>query len=82
MESIYKDNRERKINKSEDFAFATKTAGIYLIEISARAKGEKQLGGSDDEDMRVEIDKRKFPQNENKNRYFDSPASFSGIETN
>lgn len=78
MELIYKDNRERKINKAEDVAFTTKTAGIYLIEISARAKGQNQLGGTDDEDLRVEIDKRKFSQVGNSERYFDSPASFSG----
>lgn len=37
-------------------------------------------GATDDEDLRVEIDDFKFPKLENPNRYFDSPAAFSGGE--
>lgn len=68
MESIFKDNKKRKINQTENILFTTKTSGLYLIEISAIVKNEKQLGGTDDEDLKIEIDKRKFP----------TPASFSG----
>ncbi|TSC63657.1 MAG: Uncharacterized protein G01um101493_381 [Microgenomates group bacterium Gr01-1014_93] len=78
MESIYKDDRRREISKTDDISFIIETSGLYLIEISAIAKNEKQLGGTDDEDLRIEIDKRKFPQINNPHRYFDSPASFSG----
>lgn len=78
MESVFKDNKERIISKSEDITFSTPETGIYLIEISARAKSEKQLKATDDEDLRIEIDKKRFPQLTDKERYFDSPASFSG----
>lgn len=78
MESVFKDDKERIINKPEDITFSTLATGIYLIEVSARAKNEKQLKGTDDEDLRIEIDKRKFPQLTNPNRYFESPAAFNG----
>lgn len=78
MESIFKDDKKRKISKTEDISFNVKTSGLYLVEISAIVKNEKQLDGTDDEDLRIEIDKRKFPQLSNSERYFDSPASFSG----
>lgn len=68
MQSIFKDDKKRKITKTEDILFDVKTAGLYLTEISAIVKNEKQLSGTDDEDLKLEIDKRKFP----------TPASFSG----
>lgn len=78
MESIFKDDKKRKISKAEETSFTTKASGLYLVKISGIVKNEKQLGGTDDEDLRIEIDKRKFPQLNNLERYFDSPASFSG----
>lgn len=78
MKSIFSDTRERKIVSQENIDFTVATAGVYLIEISARAQSEKQLGKTDDEDLRLEIDNRKFPFLQDKPRYFDSPAAFSG----
>lgn len=78
MKQIFSDGTERKIVKPERINFTLETAGIYLIEVSARAQSEKQLGTTDDEDLRIEIDNRKFPFLGNADKYFDSPASFSG----
>jgi len=78
MKPIFSDTKERKIVKTERVDFTLETAGIHLIEISAWAQSEKQLGTTDDEDLRIEIDNRKFPFLGNPDKYFDSPASFSG----
>lgn len=78
MESIYKDDKERKIDKTYDMPLTVKSDGIYSIRVVAKTKDEKQLGGTDDEDLRIEIDTRKFPQFNNPEKYSDSPASFSG----
>ena len=78
MEPIYSDHTERVIKKSEKLIFAVKNRGFYLIRVLAKTKNEKQMGGTDDEDLRIEIDNRKFPQLTNSERYFDSPATFSG----
>lgn len=78
MESIYSDHTEKVIKKSEEFIFTTKNKGIYLVQVLAKTRSEKQLGGTDDEDLRIEIDNRKFPQLTNNEKYFDSPAAFSG----
>lgn len=78
MESIYSDHKEKGIKKSEKLVFTVKNKGLHLIQVSARTKNEIQMGGTDDEDLRIEIDNRKFPQLNNNHRYFDSPAAFSG----
>jgi len=80
MELITKDELHRVINKKFDYPFVAPQKGLYAIAISARAKSEKQAANTatDDHDLRVEIDGRKFPQLANAQRYFDSPASFSG----
>lgn len=70
METVLEEDKEKRITKKEEVVFTTKVSGIYLIEISAKAKNRKQLGGSDDEDLRVEINDQKFP--------FNSLAAFSG----
>lgn len=78
MDLVLNGNKQRKIVGKEDIPFSLEVSGLYLIEVTARTQGEKQLGMSDDEDLRVEIDGRRFPQLKNSQRYFDSPASFSG----
>lgn len=78
MQSIYSDHKERVVKKSEKLVFTITNKGFYLIQVSAKTKNEKQMGGTDDEDLRIEIDNRKFPQLSNNQRYFDSPAAFSG----
>lgn len=78
MEPIYADHKKRVIEESEDISLIAKAKGLYLIQISAKTKNGKQLGGADDEDLRIEIDSRKFSQLSNNERYFDSAAAFSG----
>ncbi len=78
MKSIFEDLKARNLSQKEEIYFAASEAGLYLVEISARAKNRKQLGRTDDEDLRVEIDERKFPKLDNPQRYLDSPAAFSG----
>ncbi|MEK7111036.1 MAG: lytic transglycosylase domain-containing protein [Patescibacteria group bacterium] len=78
MKSIYSDHKERVIKKLENLVFTVKNKGLYFIQVSAKTKNEKQMGGTDDEDLRIEVNKRKFPQLANSERYFDSPAAFSG----
>jgi len=78
VKSIYSDHRERLVKETEKIAFAVQEKGLYLIHVQAKTKNEKQMGGTDDEDLRIEIDNRKFPQLTNSERYFDSPAAFSG----
>ncbi len=78
MDLVVNNDKKRKIIAKEEIEFSLTTSGLYLIEITARTQGEKQLGISDDEDLRIEIDSKKFPQLENSQRYLDSPASFSG----
>lgn len=78
MKFIFEDQNKRLIKEKEDISFTVESGGLYLIYLSARARGEKQLGSSDDEDLRVEIDGEKFPKLTNQERYFDSPTAFSG----
>ncbi len=78
MEIIFEDNRKRQIIGREEISIPVKISGLYLLEVSARVKGEKQLGSSDDEDLRIEINGKKFPALNNATRYFDTPAAFSG----
>ncbi|MBU2530462.1 MAG: hypothetical protein KKD35_05425 [Elusimicrobia bacterium] len=55
--------------------------GIYIIEITARAKNwwQNKLKLFDDDDLRVEIDEIKFPKLYPKKRgLFNSPASWNG----
>lgn len=78
MKLIFDDQYKRLIKEKEDISFTVESGGLYLIYLSARARGEKQLGSSDDEDLRVEIDGEKFPKLTDQERYFDSPTAFSG----
>lgn len=81
MKAIFSDHKEKIIKTSQLIDLNIQSKGTYLIQVSAKTKDEKQLGGTDDEDLRVEIDGRKFPLLSNQLRYFDSPAAFSGGST-
>lgn len=74
--------RPTKIDNPHLLPFSLKENSWYLVSISARLRSKKQRGreASDDEDLRIEIDNRKFPKLENHQRYFDSPAAFSGAK--
>lgn len=78
MQIIFQDKRRRFIRQEEIVSFSIKETGLYMVTISARCKSEKQFGGTDDEDLRLEIDGRKFPHLLNAERHADSPAAFSG----
>jgi len=82
MKSVVYEMFHKTVNKPFDYEFATSEDGLYMIEVSARARGEKQISSSstDDDDLMVEIDTRKFPLLTNPQRYSDSPVSFSGGE--
>lgn len=70
MEIVFEDNKKRQIIGREEISIPVKIPGLYLLVVTARVKGEKEVGGTDDEDLRVEIDGRKF-----------SKAAFSGGKT-
>lgn len=78
MKVITENFKRRKIIKPENILFNAGISGLYLLEVAARARNEKQVGGTDDEDLRIELDQKKFPQGNNRQQYFNSPASFSG----
>lgn len=80
MKLIFEDLKSRKVTRKEEVNFSALTVGLYLVEISARARSGKQIGQTDDEDLRVEIDGRKFSKLDNPQRYLDSPAAFSGAD--
>lgn len=77
MDLIFEDRKRRTINKEEEINFSS-FSSFHLIAVTARAKGERQLSATDDEDLTVEIDGKSFPRLDNQNRLVDSPASFSG----
>lgn len=78
MKLVFEDTKQRQIKGQETVSFFVDVSSVCLIEIKAMAKGEKQLGGSDDEDLKVEIDRQKFPTISGQPRYFDGPAAFPG----
>ncbi|MBI3335099.1 MAG: cell wall hydrolase [Candidatus Portnoybacteria bacterium] len=80
MQTFIKKQFNEQFDKPFDYIFVAQAEGLYIIEIWARARGEKQIGkdATDDDDLRVEINGRKFPQVTNPQRYLDSPAAFSG----
>ena len=77
---VYQDKIERTIHGQEKIPFSS-LSGYHLIVITARTKGEKQLGENvtDDEDLIVMIDNKTFPKRNSKDLK-DSPAAFSGGE--
>lgn len=79
MELIFEDKKRRVIQGKEGINFSSYSS-YHLVEITARAEGEKQLGqgATDDEDLTVEIDGRIFPKLDDPDRLVDSPTAFSG----
>lgn len=69
------------VKKEYKHKFKIEKNGIYIIEISARAKNWRQnkLKLFDDDDLRVEIDKIKFPKFYSKKRgLWNGPANWNG----
>lgn len=74
-----KEDRQKRIIKGQEKVKFSSYSSFHLIAITARVKGEKQLGNSatDDEDLTVYIDDKTFPKL-GSNRLIDSPAAFNG----
>lgn len=80
MQSVRQEKFNKKIKEKFDYGFEVEKEGLHLIKISARARSQKQISdnATDDDDLRIEINGRKFPKLDNSQRYLDSPAAFSG----
>lgn len=80
LELVYKDVKRRKIVGSDNFETTPLLVprSYYLLKVTARANGEKQLGATDDEDLIVKISDKTFPTLNDTKRLIDSPAAFSG----
>lgn len=81
MELIFEDKKRRVIKGKEELKFSSYSS-YHLVVVTARAKGEKQLGlgATDDEDLTIEVDGKVFPRLGTRGALIDSPASFSGGE--
>lgn len=79
MQLIYEDKQKRIIKDKETIAFPS-FSSYHLIEITARAKSEKQLGkdATDDEELTAIIDDKSYPKLGTKEAVRDSPAAFNG----
>lgn len=79
MNLVYSDKQKRVIQGQEQIKFSS-FSSFHLVILTARAKGEKQFTppSTDDEDLTVEVDGKKFPKLGTKNALIDSPASFNG----
>ncbi len=77
MNLIYSNKQKRVIHGQGKIEFSS-FSSFHLVIVTARAKGEKQLSATDDEDLTVEVDGRAFPKLGAKDAFIDSPASFSG----
>lgn len=79
MQCIHEDRRKRIVEDKEVVTFSS-FSSYHLIEITARAKNEKQISKqtTDDEEITVTIDDRRYPKLGTKEAAQDSPASFSG----
>lgn len=69
MYRIFGNSNRKTIEKEEKISFSS-FSSLHLIKVIARVKGEKQLSGTDDEDLYVKIDGKNFP--------IDSLGAFSG----
>ncbi len=80
MQKIFEEKYHKRLKENFVYDFETEKEGLYLIEVLARVKSAKQIGtgATDDDDLRIEIDGRRFSKLDNPQRYLDSPAAFSG----
>lgn len=79
MQLILVDKQKRIIKNKEGIKFFS-FSSYHLIAVTARVKGEKQLGQNhtDDEELIVRIADKVFPKLGSKEALFNSPASFNG----
>lgn len=68
------------IKEKMDYFFDADSSGLYAISISARVKSAGQINGTDDEDLQIEIDNRKFREipEIDKPQYKDIAPAFNG----
>ena len=66
------------LNTTDTLTFKTVNNAYYLIQITARAKSEKQRKSADDEEITIKIDDKTFPKLNRKEGLKNSPASFNG----
>ena len=83
MKIIKEEKINKEINKEWQYGFEVREAGIYLIEITARAKSWWQNFKSfrsffSDDDLFVVVDNFSFPKLNNKRGLFDSEMSWNG----
>lgn len=78
MKLVYEDKKKRIIKNQDEIKFSSASL-YYLIILTARAKGEKQISdySTDDEDLTVQIDNKIFPKL-GTTRQVDSPAAING----
>lgn len=79
MKAVFEDKKKRILRGQEEIKFNSRSSR-HLISITARVKSKKQISASatDDEDLTIELDGKKFPTLTDPRRVIDSPASFSG----
>ncbi len=79
MQLVFEDKKKRVVKDKETVTFSS-FSSYHLVEITARAKSEKQLGGiaTDDEELTVNIDGKGYPKLGTKEALLDSPAAFNG----
>jgi hypothetical protein len=83
MKIIKEEKVNKEINKEWKYVFEVEEAGVYLIEITARAKSWWQNLKSfrsffNDDDLAVIIDDFSFPKLNNKKGLFDGEMSWNG----
>ncbi|MBI2596788.1 cell wall hydrolase [Candidatus Daviesbacteria bacterium] len=78
MKLVAEDIRKRTIQSKEEIKFPSSSA-YHLIVLTARAKGEKQLGdaATDDEELTLQLDDKTLPKLGSK-ILIDSPAAING----
>jgi len=73
-------NFPKTIKEKLDYSVNVDATGLYSISISARVKSKKQTDTSDDEDLQIEIDGKKFREIPpvDKPQYKNIPPAFNG----